>query len=147
MLQDMLDFCRKTKANLGISGVERLGYFSGVTRPVEKVGIAECDVPRARLHLLGYISQNGLDRHDKKAAIVDRYNRAVAAGVQTAPAGLDISGRVADLLLPADSGRAGGRTKRGADRTLLADQGADAALKAVSLRLCFPAGGWRNQYR
>ena len=103
MLQDMLDFCRKTEANLGISGVERLGYFSGVTRPVEKVGIAECDVPRARLHLLGYISQNGLDRHDKKAAIVDRYNRAVAAGVQTAPAGLDISGRVGGSLLPADS--------------------------------------------
>lgn len=92
MLQEVLNLCREIEAHLRVGAVKCPGHFARMTRPVEKVRIAKCDVPRAGLNLLGNVGYDRFDRHDEKAAIVNRHDRTVAAGVQATAAGLNISG-------------------------------------------------------
>ena len=67
-----------------------------MARAVEEVGVAKGDVAGAVVNLLGDVCENGLDGDDKKAAVVYGYDRAVAAGVQTAASGLGVAGRIGD---------------------------------------------------
>ena len=84
--QQVLDLRGDVERDVGPLGVEIARHRERVRRPVEEVGIAEGDVPGARLDLLADVGQHDLARHREEPPAVDRRDRAVPAAVQ-APAG------------------------------------------------------------
>ena len=96
MFEQVFDLGREVETHVGKGVVEGTGYFAGVAGAVEKVGVAKGDVAGAAFDLLGDVCEHGLDGDDEKAAVVYGYDRAVAAGVQTAAGGLGVAGRIGD---------------------------------------------------
>ena len=96
MFEKMLHLGSEVETHVGKGVVEGTGYFAGVAGAVEEVGVAKGDVAGAVVNLLGDVCEHGLDGDDEKAAVVYGYDRAVAAGVQTAAGGLGVAGRVGD---------------------------------------------------
>ena len=94
MLEQVFHFCREIEADMGEGGIEGSGYFAGVAGTIEKIRVTESYMLGAVFDLLGDVGDDGFDGYDEKAAIVNWHDRTVAAGVQTAAAGLSIAGRV-----------------------------------------------------
>ena len=92
MLQDVLDLDGDVEGHARVRGVDRARHRQRVLGAVEEVGIAERDVARAGRHLRADVGDDDVDGHDEEAAAVDRRDRAVAAVVQAAAAGLDVAG-------------------------------------------------------
>ena len=59
---------------------------------VEEIRIAEGDMLCAHLHLLADICQHHFFLHHPEAAVIDRHNRAMAAGMLTAAGSFHVAG-------------------------------------------------------
>ena len=91
VLQQVLYLGGKVETDAGEVSVKRVSNFARVPRSVEKVGVAECDVTRPCLDLLGDVGHHGLDGHDEEAPVIDGHDRTMAALVEAAAAGFDVA--------------------------------------------------------
>ena len=74
----------------------------GVPRPVEEIGIAKRDVPRARLHLLLDVFHHDLARHDAELPAVHRHDGAMAAVMLAAAARFGVAAHARALPIDAN---------------------------------------------
>ncbi len=91
MREQMLDLDGHVVADVGMPRRQALDHAARMCRAVEEIRVAERDVLRAGRDLLGDVGEHGLDRHDPHAALVDRHDRAVRAGMQAAARGLGVA--------------------------------------------------------
>ena len=98
MFEKMLHLGGEVETHVGKGVVEGAGYFAGMAGAVEEVGVAKCYVAGAVLNLLGDVSEHGFDGDYEEAAVVYGYDRAVAAGVETAAGGFGVAGRVGNRI-------------------------------------------------
>ena len=98
LTQQVLDLRREIEGQRGELGVQRARHREGVARAVEKIRIAEGHVRGAGRHLLADVGQHDLGRDDEEAPPVDGRDRAVAAAVLAAAAGLHVADEVRRAL-------------------------------------------------
>ena len=92
MGQQVLDLDRDVVAHVRVPGRKRLDDPTRVGRAVEEVGVAEGDVLRAGVHLLGDVRHHDIVGHDAQRASVHGHDRAMRTGVQAAARGLGVAG-------------------------------------------------------
>ena len=71
--------------------VKGLGHFKGVAGAIQKVGVAESNMSGSGCDLLADVGHDGFEGDDEETAVVNGYDRAVSAGVETAPAGFGVA--------------------------------------------------------
>src|SRR5437016_3292506 len=90
-LEDVLHLRREVEGERGELGVHRAHDRQRMAGPVQKIRIAEGDVPRTFTLELTYVSEDGLLRYHEEAAAVHGRDRAMQAQVKTAAARLDVA--------------------------------------------------------
>src|SRR5438876_5576874 len=91
MPEYMFYFCSEIECQLRKFLSHRANNAHGVVRAVQKVRVAECDMADPRGCQIADIFQHHILRHNKEAAIVDRWNRTMGAMVEATAAGLNIT--------------------------------------------------------
>ena len=88
-LENVLHFRGEVERQRRMFSMHRADDLERVTRSVQKIGIGEVDVARARLDELSDIGEHGFRGHDEKAPVVDRGQRAVPAVMAAAATRFD----------------------------------------------------------
>ena len=129
---EMLDFDGDVVRKLRKFRVQIADDRERVADAIEKIGIAEGDVPGARGDLLADIGENRLFFHDAENAIVHGDDRAMAAAMFAAAASFGVAGDAVTAVRQDDAGvaREGGKTGAVRGEELLAAEG---------------NGGWRGR--
>ena len=103
MFEHVLDLGGAVEGQRREALVQRADDRERMASAVEEVRVAKGDMAGAHRHQALDVAQNRVGLHDPDAPVVDRGNRAVAAAVHAAVAGLD----VADQALLAAHGQSG----------------------------------------
>src|SRR5207302_11069256 len=91
MLKNMLDLRGKVKSQERMLGVHRAHDAHRMARPVEKIGIAECDVPGAGSRQVANVLEHAMLRNQEKSTLIYRYDRTMQAMMQASAARFDVS--------------------------------------------------------
>jgi hypothetical protein len=83
----MLDFNRHVIGNCRKFPMKFFDKFHGMTNAVEKIGIAERNMLRARGHLAANVFHHYIAAHDAKHALVNRNDGTMPAKMLAAAAG------------------------------------------------------------
>src|SRR6476660_8056829 len=90
MAQQVLHLDRHVVGRLGELSRKAANDRFSVTNAVEEIGIAECDVARARGNLRSHVGQHDLGRNDAEAAVIHRHDWTVPASMLAAARGLGV---------------------------------------------------------
>ena len=91
MLEQVLDLDGHVVGDMREPPVQLLDDAHGMGGAVEEIGITKGDVLRPGRHLLGDVRQDHLRLHHEESPAVDRHDRAVAAKILAAAAGLGVA--------------------------------------------------------
>ena len=110
VLEQVLDLDDHVVGELREPPVQLLDDAHGVGGTIEEIRIAEGDVLCAGRHLTRDVLQHDVRLHDEEPAAVDRNDRAMAAEMLAAAAGLGVAGdaraatRQLDVRVPLETG-------------------------------------------
>src|SRR5580765_935349 len=104
MLEQVLDLDRHVVGDAGELTREGSDHATGMANTVPEVGIAKCDVLRARRHLRAHVLQHHAWIDDAEAAAVDGDDRTVPAQVLAPAAGLRVARHALRAIGPDERG-------------------------------------------